>query len=106
MNFAILFLAVLLGGCDVATHHASTVDFIVANDMERRGVSEQKNIADLMGCFVEHNKVDFLAIAGDPIHDDGVQSTDDEEWKLKIENVYTALSLHAIPWFVVSGNQE
>jgi len=50
--------------------------------------------------------VDFVAVAGDPIHDDGVKGIDDEEWRLKIEDVYTAPSLHAIPWYVVSGNHE
>ena len=103
---AIFLIAVLFGGCRDVARHVSTVDFIVASDMGRRGVSEQKNIADLMGRFVEQNKIDFVAVAGDPIHDDGVQSTDDEEWKLKIEDVYTASSLHAIPWYVISGNHE
>jgi len=101
--FYLLLLAIFLGGCK---QEHQNITFIVASDMGRRGVSEQKNIADLMGRFAEENKIDFLAIAGDPIHDNGVQSTDDEEWKLKIEDIYTASSLHSIPWYVVSGNHE
>ena len=85
---------------------AENFNFMVASDMGRRGKSEQKNIAEIMGHFVEKNRIDFLAVAGDPIHDNGVRSVDDEEWKLKIENVYTAPSLHAIPWNVVAGNHE
>jgi Icc-related predicted phosphoesterase len=104
--FSILFIAVLFGGCRDATRRVSTVDFIVASDMGRRGESEQQKIAALMSLHAEIIKIDFLAVAGDPIHDDGVQSTDDEEWKLKIEDVYTSSSLHAIPWYVVSGNHE
>ena len=84
----------------------SSINIMIASDMGRRGVSEQQNIAELMGRFSEKNKIDFLAVAGDPIHDDGVKSVDDEEWILKIENVYTAASLNAIPWYVVSGNHE
>jgi 3',5'-cyclic AMP phosphodiesterase CpdA len=74
--------------------------------MGRRGDSEQQNIANLMGRFVEQNKIDFMAVVGDPIHDDGVMSVSDEEWKLKIENVYSAKSLQKLPFYVVSGNHE
>jgi len=85
---------------------ANTLNFMVANDMGRRGVSEQKNIATLMGEEAEFNKINLIAVAGDPIHDDGVKSTDDSEWKDKYENIYTAPSLMNIPWYVVSGNHE
>ena len=86
--------------------HKSNVNIMVANDMGNRGVWEQKNVAELMGRFAEQNRIDFFAVAGDPIHDDGVKSVDDEEWMLKIEDIYTAQSLHATPWYVVSGNHE
>lgn len=82
------------------------LNFIISSDMGRRGVSEQQNIANIMGNIALQNKIDFVAVAGDPIHDDGVKSTTDEEWKLKYENIYTAPSLQIIPWYVVSGNHE
>jgi DNA repair exonuclease SbcCD nuclease subunit len=85
---------------------AKALNFMVASDMGRRGVSEQKNIATLMGEEAEFNKINFVAVAGDPIHDDGVKSTEDSEWKDKFENIYTASSLINIPWNVVSGNHE
>jgi len=85
---------------------ANALNFMVASDMGRRGVSEQKNIAVLMGKEADYNKINFIAVAGDPIHDDGVKSTDDSEWKDKFENIYTASSLMKIPWYVVSGNHE
>ena len=105
---SLFFLTVFFGGC---THRQSkgenkNITFIVASDMGFRGVSEQKNIAEIMGQFVEQNKVDFLIVAGDPIHDDGVKSVEDEEWNLKIEDIYTAPSLNTIPWYVISGNHE
>jgi DNA repair exonuclease SbcCD nuclease subunit len=82
------------------------LNIVIANDMGKRGVSEQKNIAGLLGEVVKQNKIAFLAVAGDPIHDDGVQSTDDNEWNLKIEDIYTAPSLYTIPWYVIPGNHE
>jgi Icc-related predicted phosphoesterase len=100
-NILLVCLAILTG-----CNSAKDVTFIVASDMGRRGVSEQKNIAEIMGRFAEENRIDFLAIAGDPIHDDGVISVDDEEWQLKIENVYSAKSLQKLPFYVVSGNHE
>ena len=85
---------------------ANGLNFMVANDMGRRGVSEQKNIATLMGKEADFNMINFVAVAGDPIHDDGVKNTEDSEWKDKFENIYTASSLMNIPWYVVSGNHE
>ena len=108
--FLILFLFVSSVNAQVLINPEklpdSALNFMVANDMGRRGVSEQKNIATLMGKEAEYNKISFIAIAGDPIHDDGVKSTDDSEWKDKFENIYTAPSLMNIPWYVVSGNHE
>jgi len=110
--FSIVLLAVMLGGCGQRQSGMQTEDddggitFVVTSDMGRRGESEQQNIADLLGRFADENRVDFLAVAGDPIHDDGVTSIHDEEWQLKIENVYAAPSLHALPWYVISGNHE
>jgi DNA repair exonuclease SbcCD nuclease subunit len=84
----------------------SALNFMVASDMGRKGVSEQKNVAELLGKEADYNKISFIAVAGDPIHDDGVKSTEDTEWKDKFENIYTAASLMNIPWYVVSGNHE
>jgi DNA repair exonuclease SbcCD nuclease subunit len=81
-------------------------NFIIASDMGRRGESYQKQIADLMGAAAERNDLRLLAVAGDPIHDEGVQSVDDPAWREKIESIYTAPSLSAIPWYVVAGNHE
>jgi len=98
------FLAILFGGC--APKSPETINFIVAADMGRTGESEQQNIANIMGRFAEQNNIDFLAIAGDPIHYTGVKCVDDDVWSERIENIYTAASLHVIPWYVVSGNHE
>lgn len=110
----LLLLAVLFTGCQVTAQEQSDLpqlssenfNFMVASDMGRRGESEQQNIADLMGKIATTEKIRLLAVAGDPIHDKGVKSIDDEEWNLKIENIYTAPSLYTIPWYVISGNHE
>lgn len=81
-------------------------NFIVANDMGQRGESQQQNIADLMGEVAATGKIRLIAVAGDPINDDGVKSIADNEWNLKFENIYTAASLQEIPWYVISGNHE
>jgi len=57
----------------------TNLNIIIASDMGCRGDSEQKNIAELMGHFAEQNRIDFLVVAGDPIHDNGVQSVEDED---------------------------
>lgn len=85
---------------------SGNLNFIVASDMGRSVISEQQNIADLMGMQAEKSRMDFIAVAGDPIHDDGVKSVTDEEWKRKFENIYTSGSLQNLPFYVVSGNHE
>jgi len=85
---------------------SKAINFMVASDMGRRGVSEQKNIAVLMGKEADLNSISFVAVAGDPIHDNGVKSTVDSEWKDKFEDIYTASSLMKFPWYAVSGNHE
>lgn len=82
------------------------MNFIVASDMGRRGESEQQTIANIIGQVVTDANIQFIAVAGDPIHDHGVQSTTDPEWQLKFENIYTAPSLQQLPFYVVSGNHE
>jgi DNA repair exonuclease SbcCD nuclease subunit len=112
-QLTVLFFALLLAACSAQQPHsqlpalpAANLNVVIANDMGRRGISEQKNIAGLLGEVVDQNSIAFLAVAGDPIHDEGVQSVDDNEWNLKIENIYTAPSLYTIPWYVISGNHE
>jgi len=102
--FSLLLLSILFGGCNQRQNE--NITFIVASDMGCRGASEQQNIANLLTRHVELTDVDFVAVAGDPIHDDGVTGVDDEEWLLKFENIYAAEPLQKLPFYVVSGNHE
>ena len=103
--YLLLFFAVWMGGCTLSKSQ-NELNFLVASDMGRRGVSEQQNIANHIGRSAQGNTLHFVAVAGDPIHDDGVQSVTDPEWKCKFEDVYTAESLQRLPFYVVSGNHE
>jgi hypothetical protein len=108
--FLVFFLCVLHLGSQALVNPVKlprkSLNFIVSNDMGRRGVSYQKDIAALMGQEADFNVIRFVAVAGDPIHDNGVRSVDDSEWTDKYESIYTANSLIKIPWYVVSGNHE
>jgi len=101
--FGLLFVVIFVGSC---TQKTTEITFMVASDMGRIGVSEQRTIAEQMGRFAEQNHIDFMAVAGDPIHHDGAMCINDTVWNERIEYVYTAASLHAFPWYVVSGNHE
>ncbi len=77
--FALVFSLLSINAQEAVNLQKATKDalnFIVTSDMGRRGVSEQQNIANVMGNIALQNKIDFVAVAGDPIHDDGVKSTD------------------------------
>jgi len=104
-NLLFFLCFILLVGCSPAPP-SKTVQFIVASDMGRSGDSHQQTIAALMAQQVEQSDIDFIAVAGDPIHDIGVLSVDDEEWLLKFENVYSAEVLQKTPFYVALGNHE
>lgn len=110
---SLLFAALIVMSCatqqlksSLTTLPTRNINVIVASDMARRGISDQKNVAELMAQVAKNNNISFMAVAGDPIHDDGVKSVDDNEWTVKIENIYNAKSLQNLPWYVVSGNHE
>lgn len=84
---------------------ASNLNFMVSSDMGRRNDVTQTAVAAQMTKEMEAGHIAFLLVAGDPIHDDGVTSVDDNEWKLKIEDIYPP-SLKEIPWYIVAGNHE
>ena len=105
-----LLLVIFTGGCKRSNTlpilPPGNLNFIVANDMGRREKSEQQTIAKLLGRQAAESRIDFIAVAGDPIHDEGVTSVTDEEWNLKFEYIYTAEPLQKLPFYVVSGNHE
>jgi len=83
------------------------INFIVTSELIlplREDLMSNLNInVHNMGHFVEQNRMDFMLVAGDLVHE-----TDwiDEKWYMKIEEVYAAPSLNAFPWYIVFGNHE
>jgi len=108
--FLIIGLAALVG-CDsnaerIPDRTGEVVNFMMTADLADYGEAEQKSIAALMAHHIDSSQIDFIAVAGDPIHWNGVMSVHDKMWILAFESVYTAKSLQKIPFYVVSGNHE
>lgn len=84
------------------------LNFIVLSDM---GTTPDKQVAaaavaENVARMVAGNRMDFIAVAGDAIHGNGVQSVDDPEWTTRFENLFSAPALHTLPWYAVAGNHE
>ena len=54
-----------------------------------------------MSRIIKENKISFVALAGDSIHDAGVQDVNDPEWKFKVEDIFGGKALHSVPWHAV-----
>jgi len=85
---------------------SENINFVVLSDMGKYDESIKRKIADHIGRLAEKNRIDFVAVAGDPIHGNGVQSITDQEWENEFEDVYTASSLQMLPFYVVLGNHD
>lgn len=83
-------------------------NFIVLNDMGAPADRQKaaSAIAGQLEKLITDNNIAFIAVVGDPIHQNGVQSIDDPQWEIKVENLYRAPALHSLPWYVISGNHE
>jgi DNA repair exonuclease SbcCD nuclease subunit len=84
------------------------LNFIVVSDT---GAPAKKQasvvaVAGQLEKVVTNNNISFVAVAGDPIHQNGVQNVKDPEWQIKVESVFKAPVLHTLPWYVISGNHE
>jgi len=109
--FSIYTIVGILIGCNLQNKQLlelpdENLNFIVISDMWRPEKTEQKKIAKIMGDFAEQNEIDFIATTGDIIHYCIIKSVYDEDLNQKFENIYSAKSLHDIPWYVVLGNHE
>lgn len=81
------------------------LNFYVANDLGRNGYFKQKPIAELMGNMADSLDIEFVALAGDCHHFNGVQSTADPLWMTNFETIYSHPDL-MIDWFPILGNHE
>lgn len=86
----------------------NNLNFIVLNDTGAQP-DRQAAVAAVAGQLeklITDNHIAFVIVAGDPIHENGVKSTADPEWDIKVENLFRAPALHSLPWYVISGNHE
>lgn len=78
--------------------------FIVIGDMGS-GHSDQAAVATAMTAKAGAEGLDFWLTTGDNIYPDGVESTDDGQWKEKFEDVYADAALQ-VPIYPALGNHD
>lgn len=87
----------------------NNMNFILISDSGMKDAKHREiasSAASFMAEIIKENKISFVAVAGDPIHNNGVQSVQDPEWKFKFEDMFADKALHSVPWHAVPGNHE
>lgn len=87
----------------------NNLNFILISDSGMKDAKHREiasSAASVMAEIIMENKIGFVAVAGDPIHDNGVQGVGDPEWKFKLEDIFADKALHSVPWHAVPGNHE
>ncbi|MCQ2158599.1 MAG: metallophosphoesterase [Bacteroidales bacterium] len=85
------------------------VNFIVLTDSGSHVDSlrgKEMLLADVIDGIVKSNDIDFVVHAGDPIHQSGVKSKNDPQWKYKLLDIFQGENLKKIPWHCIPGNHE
>ena len=80
-------------------------NFLIASDLGRNGYYDQKPVAEMMGEVAGLVDPEFIAMAGDVHHFQGVQSVQDPLWLTNFEWIYKHPEL-MISWYPVLGNHE
>lgn len=80
----------------------STEGFLAFGD-SGMGNSGQKAVAEAMSTFCEDHECQWVALLGDNIYPNGVDSVDDPQWKTKFEQPYQDLE---IPFYPCLGNHD
>ena len=79
--------------------------FLIASDLGRNGYYDQKQVAEMMGEVAGLADPEFIALAGDTHHFQGVRSTRDPLWLTNFEWIYKHPELMSA-WHPVMGNHE
>jgi Calcineurin-like phosphoesterase len=79
--------------------------FLIASDLGRNGYYDQKPVAEMMGEVAGLADPEFIAMAGDVHHFQGVRSVQDPLWLTNFESIYKHPEL-MISWYPVLGNHE
>ena len=97
--------AVALPGRVYATPLAPGMRFVSVGDWGRQGHDEQRAVGVAMGRAAEIHRSTWTLSLGDNFYEDGVQGTDDPQWRSSFEDIYDAPSLRS-PWRVILGNHD
>ncbi len=109
---ALLFLAFGLSGYSqekLPPLSDKNFNFILISDTGMKSENHRQiasSAAEYMSQIIKDNKISFIALAGDSIHDNGVVDVNDPEWKFKVEDIFSGKALHSIPWHAIPGNHE
>jgi len=79
--------------------------FLVIGDWGRNGQENQQDVADQMGKFARQNEPEFIINVGDNFYPNGVASTEDPQWMMSFENIYTDHAL-MVDWWSILGNHD
>lgn len=80
-------------------------NFLVIGDFGRHGDYYQKEVATQMTKAAATIDSDFVISVGDNFYPNGVQSTQDLQWKASFEDIYSSHQLHK-DWFITLGNHD
>ncbi len=80
--------------------------FFVLGDWGRKGLHGQTELGKTMAYFAEQLNPAFIISTGDNFYPDGVESIEDEHWKVSFEEPYGHQSLQTINWYTVLGNHD
>lgn len=82
-----------------------SINFLVLGDFGRHGEYYQKEVAQQMTKAAATLDADFVISVGDNFYPNGVQSTQDMQWKSSFEDIYSSHFLHK-DWFITLGNHD
>lgn len=89
----------------VRFENSNALNFLVLGDWGRNGEFFQKPVSREMSKASKTLDSEFIISVGDNFYPDGVQSTQDPQWKISFEDVYYQHDLNK-PWYVVLGNHD
>lgn len=82
-----------------------SLNFLVLGDFGRNGDYHQKDVAVQMSKAAATIDSEFVISVGDNFYPNGVQSTQDPQWKASFEDIYFNYNLQT-DWYVALGNHD
>ena len=82
-----------------------SLNFLVLGDFGRNGEYHQKDVAVQMSKAAATIDSEFVISVGDNFYPNGIQSTQDPQWKASFEDIYFNYPLQT-DWYVALGNHD